>query len=127
MLTLPPTNDWQITPTLAHPGQPGSAAVRKWTVPGGVTRVRVTGTWTRGAGGIDSDVILLYNTTIRFRRIALLPSATATISQIFDVAAGNVLEFRVAAGTSGDVTSDSTALHALIYSTTANTNLADIA
>ena len=75
----------------------------------------------------NSDVILLHNTTIRFRRIALLPGATATISQIFDVAAGNVLEFRVAAGTSGDVTSDSTALHALIYSTTAAVTGVDIA
>ena len=44
--TIPTSGVWQITPTIGHPAPTaaGGAAVRKWTVPGGVTRVRVTGT-----------------------------------------------------------------------------------
>ena len=125
--TIAGSNFWQIGPTTGHPAAGGVAAVRKWTVPAGVTRVRVTGTWARTSpGGDGSDVSLRLNTTVRFRRAALL-GATATITQIFDVATGNVLEFRVAPGPGTDITNDNTVLRVQVYATSAATNSPDIA
>ena len=128
--TIPTSGVWLITPTVGHPTSAGAtAAVRTWTVPAGITRVRVTGTWARGAGGDGVDVTLLHNAaidTIRFRRAVLL-NATVTINQIFNVVAGDTLEFRVGPGPGTNVDFDTTVLHALIYSTTLTPNAVDIA
>ena len=139
-----PANDWMLTgnafwqlgPTTAHPAVVGGvpvAAVRRWTVPSGITRVRVAGTWARGPGGDGSGVTLLHDSavnTIRFQRAALLgtPGATATVTmdQVFDVVPGDVLEFRVDPGPGTDITGDSTVLRALIYSTTAAETAPDV-
>ena len=48
-------------------------------------------------------------------------------NQVFDVVAGAVIEFRVGPGPGTNVSSDSTALRALIYSTTAAETGVDIA
>ena len=112
------TGLWQLGPTTGHPGPGALAATRKWTVPvvtPAVARIRVDGTWSRAAGGDGSDVTLLHNAVTRFRRAVLL-NATATIAQVFNAVAGDVLEFRVGPGPATDVSFDSTVLRALIYS-----------
>ena len=118
---IPTSGVWQIGPTTGHPASAGAtAAVRKWTVPAGITRVRVTGTWARAAGGDGSDVTLFHNTVIRFRR-AILLNTTVTIAQVFNAVAGDVLEFRVGLGPATDVSFDTTVLRALIYSSPTGT------
>ena len=132
--TIPSSGVWLITPTVGHPTSAGAtAAVRKWTVPAGITRVRVTGTFARGPGGDGVDVTLLHNTTIRFRRALLAPSVppapptTVAFNQVFDVLTGAAIEFRVGPGPGTNVDFDTTVLHALIYSTTAAVTGVDIA
>ena len=122
--TIPTSGVWLITPTIGHPTSAGAtAAVRKWTVPAGVTRVRVTGTWARGAGGDGSDVTLLHNRhhTIRFRRAVLLQCDR---DHQPDFQRGGWRHARVPgrAGTRHQRHFDTTVLHALIYSTTAAVN-----
>lgn len=120
---------WQIGTTNMHPAVSGGVpvyAVRKWLVPSGTSRVKVTGTWSRSSGSGDgSDITLLHNTTQRFRRAALI-GATANIDQIFDVTPGDILEFRTGTGPAASDANDNTSLNALIYQTADATNSPDI-
>jgi hypothetical protein len=110
-----------IASASSHPDATGGnpiQAARRWTVPAGVNRVKVVGTWARTSGSGDgSDVALWHNDTVRFRRAALI-GATADVLQVFDVAEGDLLEFRVGPGLGADDLSfDNTVLGILIYLT----------
>ena len=118
---------WNIDTGNMHPALDGSShvqAVRRWTVPTGITRVKVTGTWTRSSSAGDgSDVALWHGSTARFRRGALREGAggaqesPVAINQVFNVVVNDVLEFRVGAGPAADLNSDNTSLNILIYQT----------
>jgi hypothetical protein len=110
-----------IASASSHPDATGGnpiQAARRWTVPAGVNRVKVVGTWARTSGSGDgSDVALWHNDTVRFRRAALI-GATADVLQVFDVAEGDLLEFCVGPGPGADDLSfDNTVLGILIYLT----------
>lgn len=118
-------NRWELPDsycTLAsvqsHPSVEAKA-VRRFVVPTGVSRIKITGGVRRSqTGGDGTDVWILHGVTERFRRLALDRLATSTpILQVFDVLPGEVIDMAVGPNTTADF--DAVAWNnVLIYSTT---------
>ena len=122
---------WKIGATHQEPvvetGTTKVYATRWWTVPTGVGRVHVQGTWTQRLAAVATVPTCssfagkaasgLGPRRFSFRRSAL-KGATANIDQVFDVAAGDIIEFRVGPGPALDDSFDDTTLNALIYEST---------
>ena len=126
---------WQISVTNLHPATSGGAvvyAVRKWVVPAGIPKVRVTGTWSRSStAGDGSDVAIWHNGTARFREAPYRKAPAGcrrarTFDQVFDVAGDRIIEFRVGTGPALNDSSDNTNLDALIYQSAATVTGPDI-
>ena len=104
-------SDAHQAPTAAH------KAVRRWIAPSD-GRIKIRGGVARSqAGGDGTDIRILHGSEERFERVALQKAAgVVPLLQVFDVRAGDRIEFEVGAG--GSATSDDVVWkNVLIYAT----------
>lgn len=126
--TDPAASYSSLSVDVAHPSLKdgiGVETIRRWTVPAGVRRVRVAGQVYRGGGGDGTDVSVLRNGVLMFRRLGLLDQ-TCLLDQVVDVGEGQVIDFVTGPGAARDMNFDATRWQATILATTAAPTVADL-